>query len=518
MSGPSQTLVGVALVADGDPDRGKGIAEACATRGLATRYAAHGAEALEAALADPPDVVIAAADLPVIAAPQLAGILRANPRTQGVRFIAIGGDPGRPAGGAAIDAAVPAPVDAEAVLRRIESLLAHARTARPGRRDDAAGSDLEGSLSQLSLADLLQLFHMNRKTGCIDLVRRGADGGEDRGVVTVSDGNVIDARCGAAGAEKALLRLLAWRSGSFRFRGTLRGGAARIHTPTRALLLEAMRQADEMSRLRAALPPLDAEIVVVRTPPASAPPLTREVLGLVRSGVRVGDVLDRSELPDYQVLRTLHALAERGTLALRAPSTAAAAAASETLFSDAQRGRLRDWASRRGAAGPVACDARVLVASSDPETTRRFGALLSGLPEVCLDRTLLDGRFSGSTLRRLARLGPANDVGIELLHLPAHPSSEPLWSLAAASALGLVALAGSVRGEGVRALLALQQALERRRRLPSCWAVLDPSPAALGAFARALGLRPETPVVRIGAANADEARLAVSGLLASLVP
>ncbi|MCC6642063.1 MAG: DUF4388 domain-containing protein [Deltaproteobacteria bacterium] len=521
--GVPMTLMGVALVADGDPDRGKAIAEACAVRGLATRFAAHGAEALEAALAEPPDVVIAAFDLPLIAAAQLAGILRANPRTHCVRFLVVGGPPGRTFGTPAIDSAVDAPVDPEVVLRRVESLLAREGTGGEAPPADDARNDLEGNLAQLALADLLQLFHMNRKTGCAELVRQGPDGAEERGVVFVSDGNVVDARCGAAGAEKALLRLLAWRNGSFAFRRMRPGASARIHTPTRALLLEGMRQVDEMARLRAELPPLDAEIVLLRSPAAgpSAPSLTREVLSLLRSGLCVGDLLDRSVHPDYQVLRTLHALSERGTIALRATASSTTDATGQSLFSGAQLGRLRAWAHRRDPAGAPASDGRALLVSSDPQTTRAFLALLAKLPEVSLDRAFREGRFSGSTLRRVGRLGPPASAGIEILHLPALPSCEPLWTLASASALGLIALVGSVRGEGVRAVQTLQRAIDRDGRLRSCWVLVERTaqPRSSRALASALGLRPDTALLRLSAAGErSDDRSALVRLVSSLVP
>lgn len=513
-------LSGVALVADGDPDRGKSMAEACATRGLVTRHAAHGAEALEVALADPPDVVVVAFDLPLIAAPQLAGILRANPRTQRARFVVIGGAPGCTFGPAPIDAVIAAPVDPEMVLRRVASLLARTRGVRPAASSEAATSDLEGSLAQLTLADLLQLFHMNRKTGRIDLTRRAADGVAEQGSVAITDGNVVDARCGAAGAEKALLRLLAWRSGSFCFRRARPAGPARIHTPTRALLLEGMRQVDEMARLRTELPSLDAQLLVLHRPDSAAlpaPPLTREVLALVRNGVRVGDLLDRSPHPDYQVLRALHALVERGALALRVPRATAPAAQSGTLLSEAQLGRLRAWVQRRRLAGP-ACEARILLASSDIETTRGFVSLLAAHSDVSLDRALRGGRFSGSMLRAVARLGPTSEIGIEVVHLPSHASFAPLWTLAASSALGLILVSGAASGDRVRAVQAVERTVAGSTGLRSCWALLEqrPVPRPGRAIAAALGLRPETPLVRITAGTGARSELA--RLFASLVP
>lgn len=525
MSEAGATLVGLALIADGDPDRGKGIAEACAMRGLSTRFAAHGAEALEAALAEPPDVVVAALGLPLVDAPQLAGILRANPRTQGLRFLVIGGAAGEPLPHAAIDARVPAPVDPDAVLRRIEALLVRDRRGETGGVRPRGGErDLEGKLAQLALADLLQLFHVNRKTGTVELLRRGPDGAEERGLVAVVDGNVADARCGAVEGEKALHRLLGWRNGSFVFLRTRPGGPARIHTPTRALLLEGMRQLDELARLRAELPSLDAEIVLrVRREdlPPVVQPLTREVLGLLETFPRVGDVVDRSAHPDYQVLRTLQALAERRIIELRRGLSARGPGASaETLFSGAQLGRLREWAQRvHGASAPLR-DARVCVVSPEPSVTRAFLAHLDGLPEGSLDRAFREGRFSASTLRRMGRLGPEQEVGLELLHLPTHPTCEPFWSLAAPGALALLYLMSSPPQESARRLLPLRRRLDEEARTRSLFVLLEPGddPEDLSELSGALSPVDDATLFRIPLEPGPEARLGLAQLLARLVP
>jgi CheY-like chemotaxis protein len=525
VSATDSTLIGVALIADGDLDRGKAIAEACATRGLVTRFASHGAEALEAALGDPPDVVVAALGLPLIDAPQLAGILRANPRTQGVRFVVIGGAPGEPLAHAAIDARVAIPVDADAVLRRIESLLVREKTVSEPKTSGASDRDLdlEGKLAHLGLADLLQLFHMNRKTGTVELLRRAPDGGEERGLVAVTDGNVVDARCGLVEGEKALHRLLGWRTGNFTFLRTRPTGPARIHTPTRALLLEGMRQLDELARLRAELPSLDAEISFRVSPtdlPPVVQPLTREVLRLLETFPCVGDVVDRSAHPDYQVLRTLQALVERGIIELHRGSGERAATAAESLFSGAQLGRLREWAQRTHGSGAPLRDARLLMASPDPAVTRSFLQLLEGLPDVSLDRSFREGRFSASTLRRVGRLGPEQEVGIELLHLPTHASCEPLWTLAAHAALGILFLVGGEPLEATRSLQPLRRRIDEEGRLRTFHAVLAregkelPTRDLLAALAPAT----EATLFQLPLEEGRDARPVLAQLLSRLVP
>lgn len=523
MSASESTLIGVALIADGDLDRGKAIAEACATRGLVTRFAAHGAEALEAALADPPDVVVAALGLPLIDAPQLAGILRANPRTQAVRFVVVGGAPGEPLAHAAIDARVAIPVDADAVLRRIEALLVREKSVTEPKAPGANDRDLEGKLAHLGLADLLQLFHMNRKTGTVELVRPAPDGGEERGLVAVTDGNVVDARCGLVEGEKALHRLLGWRTGNFAFLRTRPAGPARIHTPTRALLLEGMRQLDELARLRAELPSLDAEISFRVSPtdlPPVVQPLTREVLRLLETFPRVGDVVDRSAHPDYQVLRTLQALVERGIIELHRGSGERPATAAEALFSGAQLGRLREWAQRTHGAGAPLRDARLLMASPDPAVTRSFLQLLEGLPDVSLDRSFREGRFSASTLRRVGRLGPEQEVGIEVLHLPTHASCEPLWTLAAHAALGILFLVGGDPTEAARSLQPLRRRIDEEGRLRTFHAVLAGEGDELPTRVLLTELAPasEGTLFQLPLSESLDARPVLAQLLSRLVP
>ena len=82
------------LIADGDAERGRRIAEACTARGLACRVTTHGAAALEAALSEVPQVLVGQLGLPLIDSPKLAAILHANPRTQGVAVLFVGDRPG----------------------------------------------------------------------------------------------------------------------------------------------------------------------------------------------------------------------------------------------------------------------------------------------------------------------------------------------------------------------------------------------------------------------------------------
>ena len=84
-------MSGVLLIADGDEERAKRLAEACADLGIACELATNGPAALERVLSQRPAALVAHVDLPVIPGEQLVDIVEANPRTQGVGLLLLGG-------------------------------------------------------------------------------------------------------------------------------------------------------------------------------------------------------------------------------------------------------------------------------------------------------------------------------------------------------------------------------------------------------------------------------------------
>lgn len=429
------------LIADGDAHRAERIAEACAVRGFATRTAAHGPAALEAALAEVPNVLVVAAELGLLPPRKLAEILRANPRTQAVSIVCVG----RAAGDAAPEEwgaePLPAAAGPDEVARMVERLVARSSRLDALEREAVGEDEVQGRLGQIPLADLLQLFHLNRRSGTLEIRRRSPEGREERGRVHVRDGDVIQASVGPVEGEKALFRLLGWTDGVFAFRAGGVDVAPRIEMPTRALLMEGMRQLDEWGRHGSALPSLDAHVALrVRSDelPSVVQPLTQEVLLLLEIYTRVRDVVDRCSFPDYQVLRTLQTLVERGVVELREAPPAPPAPSG--IFGAAQVRRLREWlAAGRGRLGGPR-DAKLLLVAPDPGTSASFVKLLRALPGMQLARRFLDGRFSAGDLAPIGRLPVADGLGIEILHVPVDPRFAPLWPLAGHGSLGTLLL------------------------------------------------------------------------------
>jgi CheY-like chemotaxis protein len=434
---------GRVLVADGDAERGRRVAAACGARGLVCRVTTHGAAALEAALADVPDVLVAQLALPLIEGPRLADILRANPRTQGVAVVFLGDreDDARRHG--VIGQVVPPPIEPEVVASCVGTALA----TRGGSKAASSEGGVEGQLAQLPLADLLELFHVGRKTGCVEVVRPSGRGRRQMGRIELRDGDVVGAAVSGVSGEKALFRLLAWDRGSFAFSPEPPVGEPSIRRPTRALLREGMRQIGEWQRMAVELPPPSATATLV-VPRSSLPsvihPLTQEVLVVLDLYSRVQDVVDHCSHPDYQVLRTLHTMAQRGMVELRKAEAPLELGREPALFPPARVARLREWleVDRPGAA--PAQDGKLLVIGSEPAATGELLRLLETLPGVTLDRRVAGGAPPGADdLVVLGRIPVDGDVGVELLHVPASRRFAPIWPVAGHGALATLVVLSS---------------------------------------------------------------------------
>jgi len=432
------------LIADGNTGRSQRVANALEVAGHACQVAAHGAAGLEVALSAQPRVIVAEVDLPLVDAKKLAEILRANPRTRGVRFLFVGGDSGRNhALGIVGDASVSGNAEVEEIQLAVEELLD--RQARIERLEARANSDrdFEGQLVELQPAEILQMLHTRGATGRLTLTRESEDGSTTSGCVVVVEGEVYSCVTGSVHAEKALFRILDWTSGEFHFEQTVIEGPAEIRTPTRTVLAEGLRQLDEWNRLAPKLPPLESpvKLSIDRSElPSTVHPLTQEVLGLLEELDRVGDVVDQCSQPDYQVLRTLHTLADRGIIEFGRAHIVPVQPTANAFFNEAQCRRLRGFALPTGANDPAQVSVKLLVAAASVSVAQQFAGLLMKVPGAELSPRFEHGQVGSDDLEVMARIEVDGDFGIDLVHLPVNSANQAIWTFAGHRALGTIFL------------------------------------------------------------------------------
>jgi len=175
---------------------------------------------------------------------------------------------------------------------------------------------LSGRLEDISLPDLLQLLSASRKNGVLVLRSKAR-----RGTLVMEEGRIVE--CHIAGVEgldphKAFYRVLGWSEGQFALEGP--SGApveVVLKEPTEALLMEGVRQLDELKHLEPDLPAPDAVLMLdlpILAPLRSLTPELLDTLQLAHNLGRLQEVLDQSAASDLDTCEELLYLLHHGYL------------------------------------------------------------------------------------------------------------------------------------------------------------------------------------------------------------
>jgi DNA-binding response OmpR family regulator len=419
------------LIADPDRTVLKELGNALHEQGYEVRAARDGSRALEKTILSRPDLVLFDAACPLINARKYIQILRSNPRTEHIPVVIMGGSEGDSGGSWGYrEALIRKPFNIDEVTSLVASILRKMATAREVRE---GGQKIAGSLAQIALSDLLQIFHLNKKTGELRLSGRAAEGH-----VFVREGNVIHAATGRHRGEKALFRLLQWREGNFSFDAGGTTADANIRRGTDLLLLEGARQADEFLRLRAELPP---HPVRLEAAPEKAlrfeglHPATQEILRLLEFYQTVDDLVEHARVSDFEACRVIRALLDKGVLRpLDTPSAPVVDEPAPLLPQD----QLFELRLRLSGGLPPArpSRARLALLSANGNLLREFAAGLARLPG-CEPADMPRALDLGFGL--LGTIQLSENLRAEVMLLPADRSLRPLWGpLSAGTCAGIV--------------------------------------------------------------------------------
>src|SRR5512141_553325 len=431
------------LIADPDPTTVRALAPALRQRGYQVHAAKDGAKALQVAILRFPDVVLFDEQCQMLDARTFVRILRTNPRTERIPVVLTGEavDVDR----ARLGTFLRKPFNQDEGLARIEQIF---------RRVDAAKAvsgesrEIEGNLAQIPLVDLLQILAVNRKTGRLAIEREG-----ERAEVVLDEGRVVDARMGSAAGEKALYRVLTRREGQFAFVPGAASGAPRIERKVEELVLEGLRQADEVARLLPTLPqPGDVLELAVHPSeiPAGLHPVTEEVVALLARHRRFDELVDACHASDLEATRAVLALLEKGYARRtgRAPEPAEAAPLLAPHELHALRARIV-----RGRSSGAQTVGKIVLAGGGPlarkAALRRFQAVPGWRAVPAL------GGFG-----TVGRLSLGDGVRVDVTGIPGDRAELPLWRPFASGAVGALVL---LPADGVEPLL---HELARTLKLP----------------------------------------------------
>jgi DNA-binding response OmpR family regulator len=413
------------LIVDPDPTTVRVLAPALRQRGYQVHAARDGSRALQIAILRFPDVVLFDERAPLLDARTFVRILRTNPRTERIPVVLCGEatDVDR----ARLGSYLRKPFNQDEVLARIDQIF---RRVEAARAVSGESREIEGNLAQIPLVDLLQILSVNRKTGRLAVEREG-----ERAEIALDEGRIVDARMGPAGGEKALYRLLTRREGQFAFLPGAVPGEARIDRKVEELVLEGLRQADEVARLLPALPqPGDwVELAVHASEiPPGLHPVTEEVVALLATPCSVQEVVDRCHATDLEAMRALLALLERG-YARRGGAAPPPPPDAAPLLVQHELHALRVRIGRGRSSGPHTVGKIVLVG----------GGALARRAALARFQSVPGYRAEGSTsggFGTVGRLSLGDGVRVDVAELPGGRAQRPLWRPFASGAIGALVL------------------------------------------------------------------------------
>ncbi len=141
----------------------------------------------------------------------------------------------------------------EEVVAQVGALLDMASRLRQKRESfpsegplSATGAAFQGDLAQMSVATVLTLLELERRSGHLKV---RSDGGQVV-LLALNEGNIVSAKLDdrAGEATPVLREMLRWKGGRFTFRSALVGDVVGARQTIGGLLIEAMRLEDEARR------------------------------------------------------------------------------------------------------------------------------------------------------------------------------------------------------------------------------------------------------------------------------
>jgi hypothetical protein len=187
------------------------------------------------------------------------------------------------------------------------------RRAATGVADDTVPL-IAGSIREMPLPDLLQLFGNSRKSGVLTIKT-----GEHVGRIYLREGQVYSAGLDghpSVRAYKAFYRMFTWNEGKFELHSTAKPEVLEeITESTTSLVLEGVRQLDEIRLLEAKLPRRGSRLAVAEPLPGNLRDLATEEIQLFQLVMHHGTLdaaVDSFTGTDFEAYTCLLGLMRRG--------------------------------------------------------------------------------------------------------------------------------------------------------------------------------------------------------------
>jgi len=210
--------------------------------GFGVVLARTGAEALLKAKSEKPSLIITEVDLPVKSGMEFISELAKSEETKNIPFVFLSRRDEPDTVTAALELGaedyLSKPVKVDVFCAKIKKMLARLKAEKKVAPSQPVG--VSGSLSEMSLPDIIQILGAGRKTGKILLKNNGQSA-----EILMEDGRIVNAFVDQLKGEEAFYKILYWNSGTFIVDPTVQITERLINMSNDSLLLEGYRRMDE---------------------------------------------------------------------------------------------------------------------------------------------------------------------------------------------------------------------------------------------------------------------------------
>jgi len=302
------------LVADGDPKNLQILKENLEASGFVVITVASGNKAWEEIQQSPPNLVLTEINLPGLTGYQLLERLQADPNTKSIPLVFLTNqrEIQQRVRGFELGAKdyLVKPLHVKEVIAHIRMVLR--RLERRKTEQLETYMKFSGRLDQLNLADLIENFGVERKTGVLTL-----SNGRRTGQVYFRDGAVVNASLGDIKQEAAIYQMLPWNRGYFNMVFKEIDVPDEISISNLGLLLHGIKRMEIREKLMGQLSSPRTSFTI--TPTFKLLIAKKNVNGQVASFVKLFDgkreveqIIDDSGLDDLVALKRIVRLYQQG--------------------------------------------------------------------------------------------------------------------------------------------------------------------------------------------------------------
>jgi predicted transcriptional regulator len=178
---------------------------------------------------------------------------------------------------------------------------------------------LQGNLEDFDLTDVLQLIHLGKKNGALEIETEG-----NRGEIYFENGKVVYAKTKETSGEESIHYILRWSKGKFLFSPEKKAPEKRMDIPIQNLILDAAKQIDEWKRLEKVIPSVEMIVDFVEDPEVSSEEINLspdewKILSLITGEKSIREIAQLSKMTEFNTAKIFYGLISSGLVQLKKP-------------------------------------------------------------------------------------------------------------------------------------------------------------------------------------------------------